>query len=63
MKENFEFMQDFALTLPQVLTIEKICEESQDAANQKAKSNSEMVSQFDDHLGQYQDLEYEFNDA
>ncbi len=59
MHNNEDYMIDFAMGLPQVLTVEKISEEAQATCKSKAESNLDKMKELEAPLAENKKLESE----
>ena len=62
MKENHDYMQDFCLSLPQVIQVEKLYEKATETCKALAEGNIEKEKQISDMQTKNQELQYEFDE-
>jgi pyruvate/2-oxoglutarate dehydrogenase complex dihydrolipoamide dehydrogenase (E3) component len=62
MKSNEEHLNDFCLSTPQVLKIEKIYEDATDQAKKLAEENKEAHDSIETELSKNQEVHYEFSE-
>ena len=62
MKENYDYMQDYALTQNSVLQIENLEELAQDTVNGIAEENVEISEKMSEMQGKNEEMKVEYNE-